>query len=273
MNYRHAFHAGNFADVVKHIALLFCIDYLQKKDGGLCILDAHSGAGRYNLMSDEAARTGEWEDGIGRLIAERGLAPELQLYLSAVKADVASGTYPGSPLLIARCLRPQDRLVANELHPATCDALVETLHPYARASVRRMDAYQFIRATIPPPERRGLVLIDPPFEQKDEFATLARQTREWMKRWETGVYLIWYPIKRHLAVDLLRNAIRDMARPETWLAEAYVRPHTEEGVLTGCGLALVNAPYTVPEQMAAALQALTPILGFVETRVVRTSSL
>jgi 23S rRNA (adenine2030-N6)-methyltransferase len=258
MNYRHAYHAGNFADVLKHVVLALCLDYLQRKDGALCVIDTHGGAGIYDLASEEAQKTGEWERGIGALEAALGGAtPDaietLTPYLNLVREDMARGTYPGSPLLIARRLRPQDRLLTAELHPPTFDALENTLSPYRNARPMHMDAYECARAHIPPKERRGLALIDPPFEEKDEFETLCRQMREWRKRWATGVYLIWYPIKQHLPVIALHDAARELGMPRTWYAETLVLPRSRADALTGCGVIVFNAPFSVPERIEALL--------------------
>lgn len=190
LNYRHVYHAGNFADVLKHIVLLLCLDYLQKKEGALCIVDAHGGAGLYDLASEEATKTREWERGIGCLQGGTGAPSDLQLYLDAVQGDLKERRYPGSPLLTARGLRPQDSLIANELHEPAFEALRHSLAPFKNARATRMDAYECIRAHIPPKERRGLVLIDPPFEEKDEFETLARQMRQWKKLGDRRVYAL-----------------------------------------------------------------------------------
>ena len=264
MNYRHLYHAGNFADVIKHIVLLLCLDYLQKKEGPLCVVDAHGGAGLYDLRSEEAAKTGEWQRGIGR-IQHRADAPEdLQPYLEAVRADLAAGRYPGSPLLIARALRPHDRLIASELHEPTFEALRDTLAGFKSVRALRMDAYECIRAHIPPKERRGLVLIDPPFEKKDEFETLERQMRHWKKRWETGVFLVWYPIKARLPVAQLVEAARLLGLRRTWRVEALIRPRTEPDTLNGCGLIVFNAPYTVPERVEKLLPFLVDAMSLHE---------
>ena len=253
MNYRHIYHAGNFADVVKHIVLLLCLDYLQKKEGPLCVLDAHGGAGLYDLASEEAAKTREWERGIGCL-QDRTDAPEdLKLYLDAVRDDLKEGLYPGSPLLIARRMRPQDRFIANELHEPTFEALRHNLAPFKNARAMKMDAYECIRAHIPPKERRGLVLIDPPFEEKDEFETLARQMRQWKKRWEAGVFMLWYPIKAHLPVAALKDAARNLGFRRTWCVETLIAPRDQAETLNGCGVIVFNAPYTVPERVEALL--------------------
>jgi 23S rRNA (adenine2030-N6)-methyltransferase len=262
MNYRHAFHAGNFADVIKHIVLVLCLGYLQKKEGGLCLIDAHAGAGFYRLDSEDAEKTGEWHRGIGRLAPASGAPPDLKLYLDLVQADFAMQCYPGSPFLLARCLRSQDRLIASELHGPAFETLQAVLSPYKAARAMQTDAYECIRAHIPPRERRGLVLIDPPFEQKEEFQTLARQMREWKKRWAAGVYIVWYPIKAHLPVAELRAAACELALPRTWCLEAFILPRERPETLNGCGLIVFNAPYTVPERTEALLPFLKAAMGF-----------
>jgi 23S rRNA (adenine2030-N6)-methyltransferase len=261
MNYRHAYHAGNFADVIKHIVLVLCAGYLQKKVGGLCFIDAHGGAGFYRLDSEEAEKTGEWQRGIGRLTQASGAPPDLRLYLDLVQADLRADRYPGSPLLLARCLRSQDRLIASELHQPTFETLQAVLSPHKAARAMQKDAYECIRAHIPPKERRGLVLIDPPFEMKEEFQMLARQMREWSKRWATGVYILWYPLKAHLPVAELKQAARELAMPRTWCLEALILPRERPETLNGCGLIIFNAPYTVPERAEALLPYLTDAIG------------
>ncbi|MFZ0570107.1 MAG: 23S rRNA (adenine(2030)-N(6))-methyltransferase RlmJ [Rhodomicrobium sp.] len=265
MNYRHIYHAGNFADVVKHIVLALCLDYLQRKDGGLCLLDAHGGAGLYALDSEEAEKTREWEKGIGRLWGRADAPADLALYLDLVKADLEAQSYPGSPLLMARRLRGQDRLIAAELHEPTFEALQAVLKPFKNLRAMHMDAYECVRAHMPPAERRGLVLIDPPFELKDEFMTLARQMREWKKRWPTGVYLIWYPIKAHLPVAVLKDAAQALDLRRTWCVEALIWPRDRPESLNGCGVIVFNAPYTVPERVDALLPYLKVAMSLHET--------
>ena len=265
MNYRHAYHAGNFADVIKHIVLVLCLGYLQKKEGGLCLIDAHAGAGFYRLDSEEGGKTGEWQRGIGRLMHASAAPPDLQPYLDLVQADTAAQRYPGSPFIMARCLRSQDRLVASELHEPTFEALQAVLSPYKAARSLHKDAYECIRAHIPPKERRGLVLIDPPFELKEEFETLARQMREWKKRWATGVYILWYPIKAHLPVAELKEAARELSLARTWCLETLILPREQPETLNGCGLIVFNAPYTMPERTEALLPYLKDAMGLHET--------
>src|ERR1700730_3178620 len=265
MNYRHAYHAGNFADVVKHIVLVLCLDYLQKKDGPLCIIDAHGGAGLYDLGSEAAAKTGEWERGIGRLIERDRVTGDRKLYFDLIGGDLSEGRYPGSPLLISRLLRPQDRLIAAELHGETFETLRSVLSPYNNARTMQMDAYECIRAHVPPKERRGLILVDSPFEQKDEFEALARQMQAWKKRWATGVYLLWYPIKAHLPVGSLKAAARDLSLPRTWWVETLISPRNQAETLNGCGLIVFNAPYSVPERIETLLAFLKDAMNLHET--------
>jgi 23S rRNA (adenine2030-N6)-methyltransferase len=265
MNYRHVYHAGNFADVVKHIVLVLCVGYLQKKEGGLCFIDAHAGARSYRLDSEEAGKTGEWQGGIGRLVQANGAPLDLKLYLDLVQAGPGMKRYPGSPFLLARCLRSQDQLIASELHRPTFETLQAVLSPYKAARATQKDAYECIRAHIPPKERRGLVLIDPPFELKEEFQTLVRQMREWKKRWGTGVYILRYPIKAHLPVAGLKEAAGELALPRTWCLETLILPRERSETLNGCGLILFNAPYTVPERAEALLPYLKDAMGLHET--------
>ena len=265
MNYRHVYHAGNFADVLKHIVLLLCLDYLQKKEGPLCVIDAHGGAGVYDLRSEKSSKTREWERGIGRLQNCPVAPDDLELYLSLLRDDLQTGRYPGSPLLIARRLRPQDRLIANELHEPTFEVLGHNLAPFKNARAMRMDAYECIRAHIPPKERRGLVLIDPPFEKNDEFETLARQMRQWKKRWETGVFMLWYPIKAHLPVAALIDAAQSLAFRRTWRTETLILPRDHPETLNGCGVIVFNAPHTVPERVEALLPVLKGAMTLYDT--------
>ncbi len=264
MNYRHIYHAGNFADVMKHLALCLIIDHLKKKDAPFCVIDAHGGPGLYDLHSEQAQKTREWENGIGRFagILETG---DFALYQKLVMPDLAQGLYPGSPSLIARMLRPQDRMIANELHPEDMHTLIQNLRKYKNARVTHLDAYECIRANIPPTEKRGLVLIDPPFEQRDEFETLARQMKEWKKRFANGVFLLWYPIKAHLAVGSIKKAAIELGIPRTWCFETLIHPADQPDTFNGSGLILFNAPYQIPERLGALMPLLSQHMGLVET--------
>ena len=265
MNYRHIYHAGNFADVMKHLAVALIIDYLKRKDTPFCVIDAHGGIGAYNLHSEQAMKTREWEGGIGRFQGAEDLPEDFRLYYGLVEADVARNIYPGSPLLIAKMLRGQERLIANELHPGDYKTLERTVSGYPGVRVTNLDAYECIRANIPPKEKRGLVLIDPPFEKTDEFQTLGKQMEEWKKRFPTGIFMIWYPIKAHLAVDELKRAAISLGLHRTWCVETLLHPRRQEGTFNGSGLIVFNAPHRVPERFEATLPLLGEKMGLVGT--------
>lgn len=257
MNYRHIYHAGNFADVMKHLALVLILDHLKKKDAPFCVIDAHGGLGLYDLGSEQAGKTNEWQGGIGKFKhLLRGAPDDLALYCDTVCPYMDKNIYPGSPLLIAKNLRLHDRLIANELHPEDVETLRYSLRNFHNARVTQLDAYECIRANIPPEEKRGAVLIDPPFEKTDEFETLIRQMKEWKKRFATGIFMIWYPIKSHLAVDELKRAASDLAMPRTWCFETLMHARNTPESFNGSGLIVMNTPYLIPERISA----LSPLL-------------
>lgn len=261
MNYRHAFHAGNFADVVKHAMLARIVTHLRIKDAAFRIIDTHAGAGRYNLSGDEATRGGEWQDGIGR-VWQTDFAPEvaalLAPYLDVVRALNASGplsVYPGSPLLIRAWLRPQDRLIACELESGAAQALVRNLRGDARVKPIAMDGWTALMAHIPPKERRGLVLIDPSYEEAGELTRLAEAIGAAHRKWQTGMLLAWYPIKdareiagfiRALSAFPVGNALRI----------ELVRDETAADRLRGTGLIALNPPWTLENEIKVLLPAL-----------------
>jgi 23S rRNA (adenine2030-N6)-methyltransferase len=271
MNYRHAFHAGNVADVLKHIVLARILVHLGEKAAAFRVIDTHAGAGRYDLASEQATRTGEWRDGIGRLWAAelsddiRGL---LTPYLAAVAAANRGGAlrhYPGSPLLALSLMRPQDRLVACELEPGAAAALAANLRRDARARAVAIDGWTALNAYVPPKERRGLVVIDPPYEDKHEFARLADALVGAQRKWATGIYLVWYPIKDRAGPDRLAAVLRRSAgtkgsqkamRVELERASAEGR----EG-LAGAGLIIINPPWRLADELGRILPALRTVLG------------
>lgn len=244
LSYRHAFHAGNFADVHKHAAWLHGILALQRKPAPVRLFDVYAGAGRYDLRDAPARKTGEWEAGIGRLLA-RDDAPETLLpYLKAVRAfnpDAELAAYPGSPALAAAHLRERDRLVCLELHPADLPALKALFTRDARVAVHRRDAREGLPALVPPVEKRGLVLIDPPYEQAAEYADVPAAIRRAWTRWPTGSYLLWYPLlgsNAHAAMlsDLAKGDIRRLLVQELLL-------FPDAAGLRGSGLAWINPPW------------------------------
>ena len=270
MNYRHIYHAGNFADVHKHLVLVLCLDHLRKKDAPFFVLDAQGGAGFYNLKSVEAQKTREYEPGIGALMKAEFKNADVNLYLSKLREDFKKDRYPGSPLIAARMLRDQDRLLANELHKDDVKILKQTLGPRKNAKVTQDDAYQIIRASVPPQERRGLVLIDPPYEiETDEPTILIKQMQEWKKRWPTGTYILWYPVKENLPVAALHEAAAALGINRTWVCEYHDAhlpplPESDQGNrkrLRSSGLIVFNAPYQVPERVEAALAEIAPVMG------------
>src|SRR6195952_3735538 len=218
MNYRHAFHAGGFADVIKHIVLVRILTHLQEKPAPFRVIDSHAGAGLYDLTGDEARRGGEWLTGIARLMQARfseTVLPLVTPYLDIVRAfnpqrDLQA--YPGSPLIARALLRPQDRLTACEVEPKARKRLIEALRRDRQGRVVNLDGWMALPAFVPPKERRGLVLIDPSFEQKDEFERLAEGLAQAFAKWPTGGYLLWYPVKSRRATDgLARNVAATVA--------------------------------------------------------------
>ncbi len=266
MNYRHAFHAGNFADVLKHAVLCRILVYLRQKPAPFRVIDTHAGAGGYDLTGPEATRSGEWRAGIAR-VREAARASDLHAllapYLDAVAAlnpGPGLGIYPGSPLLARAFLRPQDRLIACELEPVAAGALATALRRDSRSKALQIDGWTALAAYVPPKERRGLVLIDPPFEQPGEFARLAGALATAHRKWPTGIYLLWYPIKdreetRAFEHRLARSGIGKMLRAELTLAP----PHPD-APLSATGLIVVNPPWTLPEELARILAGLQPVL-------------
>src|SRR5215212_1760866 len=250
MNYRHGYHAGNFADVLKHAALCELLRLLLSKDKKLFVLDTHAGAGGYDLSGARAARTGEAEAGIARLAAapRDGMPDVVARYLTQVTAydrkfGPAGGSlrrYPGSPRLIRTALRPGDRFIACELHPEDALALKREFAGDRAAEVRQADGYKVLKALLPPPERRGLVLIDPPFEAADEFDRLARALKQALRRFATGCYAVWYPIKDEAAVEVFKATLVGLKALSLELRLASA----PDGKLAACGLVVINPPWT-----------------------------
>ncbi|HEY1723219.1 MAG TPA: 23S rRNA (adenine(2030)-N(6))-methyltransferase RlmJ [Magnetospirillaceae bacterium] len=264
MNYRHGFHAGNFADVVKHAILTLILGHLRAKETPFCVLDTHAGIGRYDLTGEQAVRTGEAKDGVLKLIAGDTAAPELAAYIDLLR-DLNPGwpdlrLYPGSPAIVRALLRPQDRLVAVELHPEEARDLKHLFRSDKQVAVHEADAYTALKAHLPPKERRGLVLIDPPFEQPDEFRRLSHALPEAVQRFRTGVFAIWYPIKAVAPVEQFRAEIARLGRPAL-AAEFYRYPPDNAERLNGMGLAIVNPPWKLDETLERLLPVLAKALG------------
>ncbi len=259
MNYRHAFHAGNFADCVKHAALYALVDALLKKPAPFAVLDTHAGRGRYDLSSDEARRTGEWQAGIGRLleISDGPLAP----WVAAMNAAGAPATYPGSPLQIRDRLRAHDRLLACELHPEDHAALAALFRRDPQVAIHKRDAWEALRALTPFPERRGLVLIDPPFEDPGEFDRLATGLALVHQRFRAAIQAAWYPIKHRAPVRAFHTALADSDLRDVLDCQLWLREPTDADRLNGCGMVIVNPPWGFAEEAADLLAALLTRLG------------
>ncbi|HEY8564940.1 MAG TPA: 23S rRNA (adenine(2030)-N(6))-methyltransferase RlmJ [Beijerinckiaceae bacterium] len=267
MNYRHAFHAGNFADVMKHALLVRILLHLQRKDTPIRVVDTHAGIGLYDLDADEAERTGEWRDGFGRLDeplsgpAEGLLAPYRAL-VAGLRERYGASAYPGSPAILRELLRPQDRGVLVELHPEDHAALSRRYNAVHTLKVLHLDGWTALHALIPPKERRGLVLVDPPYEEPGELARLSAEFLKAVEKWPTGVYAGWYPIKDQRSADAgLGPLLRGLdGRPGLRL-ELLIDRADRPDRLNGCGLVVVNPPWTLREEAEVLLPALAERLA------------
>jgi 23S rRNA (adenine2030-N6)-methyltransferase len=267
MNYRHGYHAGNFADVVKHTVLARVVMYLKQKPRPFRVVDTHAGAGRYDLLGPEAGKTGEWRDGIGRIFDADLSAPVAELlmpYLDAVRAVNPTGelrVYPGSSVLARMLMRPDDVLVANELNDGEFERLKREFWRSKNTTVLNIDAWHAIKSLLPPKERRGVVLIDPPFEERGEFADLAVAVDEAMSRFAAGVYVIWYPLKDEAAAD--RFVAEATTRAGTEFLDvriAVCAPFPGLG-MTASGVLVLNPPYVLREELEILMPILTDLLA------------
>jgi 23S rRNA (adenine2030-N6)-methyltransferase len=263
MNYRHVYHAGNFADVVKHAVLALVVEHLKLKPAPFRVIDTHAGIGLYDLSSEPAQKTGEWREGIGRVM-EADLAPPLANllapYLGVVRQLNTDGPllrYPGSPLIARALMRDADRLIVNELHPEDQQELKALFARDRHVKVMELDAWTAVKALLPPPERRGVILIDPAFEETGELDRLVAALSEAAKRFAGGTYLLWYPIKELRPVAAFRRDVAALALPKALAIELMIRGGEDETRLNGAGLIAVNAPFT----LAASLKILLPELA------------
>jgi 23S rRNA (adenine2030-N6)-methyltransferase len=259
MNYRHAYHAGNFADVLKHVSLVLALGYLNRKDAPWFYLDTHSGRGHYPLTAGETQRAGEYRDGIARLLdaAAGAPPPSVAPYLDLVRqigiVDGQLVAYPGSPKLASACMRANDRAALCELERGETSALREEFRRDSRVAVHGRDGYEALLALIPPREKRGLVLIDPPYEQPDEFDRLYSSVTAALQRWPAGTFAVWYPIKHggdasHFVAKMKATGIRRQL-----VAELCVRPDDSPVGLNGAGMLFVNPPWQLDQQLSEAV--------------------
>jgi len=271
MNYRHIYHAGNFADAAKHAALLYCLDALKRKQTPFFALDTHAGRGIYDLQSAQARKSGEAERGVQSLLRACPGEPSLAPYFAAIGARPGRRLtrYPGSPALIAAALRPQDRAVFTELEPAEARAAEREIDSAGRMQVQLADGYAALRAHLPPAERRGLVLIDPPYENLEELSCLCRAFADAYRRWPTGLYLLWYPISSAAQRRAVHARFQSLRIPKMLLADLAVHPDDAAVGLAGSGLLIVNPPYGADEHLSRVYGAIHAALaqadrGYVE---------
>ncbi|MGH8021677.1 MAG: 23S rRNA (adenine(2030)-N(6))-methyltransferase RlmJ [Opitutaceae bacterium] len=269
MNYRHTFHAGNFGDASKHALLVPLVRAMQRKPKGFVFVDTHAGIGGYDLSTAPAGRTLEFESGIGRLWRAKETPDVLREFLDLVRRynearGAASGElrcYPGSPRIVEALLRPQDRLALSELHPEDFEVLRAAFRGKPGVSVQRIDAYSAIRAFLPPPERRALILIDPPYEDANEVSRLHAGLEAGLRRLPAGTFAIWFPIKDRSASEAFKAVLQTLPLPPTLSAELTVRPDKTAGRLNGSGLLIVNPPWQIERELEAVLSALLPLLA------------
>jgi 23S rRNA (adenine2030-N6)-methyltransferase len=266
MNYRHAFHAGNFADVFKHTILLGLIEALKAKQTPFCYMDTHSGRGRYELSGAEATRTGEASDGVQRLLGSVRVPTLVHIYVNLVRAFNSGSNelvhYPGSPMLASLVMREQDRGILCELQPDEAEALKVVFRGDTRFAVHERNGYSAMNALLPPKERRGLILIDPPFEaQDDEFRIIEKALADAQRRWPTGMYAIWYPIKLRQHVQPFHRWLAHSGFGKVLAAELLLHPDNSALRLNGCGMAIINPPWKFERQLEELLPALQTLLA------------
>ena len=264
LSYRHSFHAGNHADVLKHIVLMLILENLKLKDKGFYYLDTHAGVGRYQLSSDEAEKTGEYKEGIGRLWERTDLPEEISRYVDLIKhlnfGAKALRYYAGSPLIAAQLLRPQDRALLTELHPRDFPLLRNNFKEFKNVSVKCDNGFQQLKATLPPKERRGLVLIDPPYELKEDYDLVVKAAEEGYKRFATGTYAIWYPVVLRQQTKRIFKGLQASGIRKILKIELTVRPDSDQHGMTASGMAVINPPWTLENQMKAILPYLVKTL-------------
>jgi 23S rRNA (adenine2030-N6)-methyltransferase len=270
MNYRHAFHAGNFGDVLKHVVLLELLDALHRKPNPVHLIDTHAGIGLYDLAADEAQRSGEYRFGIGAVLSDPNAAKILPRYWDVLKRlnpDLKPGgsglrRYPGSPWLLQDSVRAGDRVSLCELHPQDAETLKHNIGRDPAISIHHRNGFEALKALTPPTPRRGLALIDPAFELKDEFDTLTKAVLLAHQRWATGQLVVWYPIKDQKSIDRWKAALAKQLKAETLCLELTVRPAKDDRQMNGSGLLVINPPWQLKETLA-------PMLEFLKSRLAR----
>jgi 23S rRNA (adenine2030-N6)-methyltransferase len=268
LSYRHAFHAGNHADVLKHTVLMQLLNYLTQKEKPLRVIDTHAGAGGYLLSSEQARKNREFDTGIAALWQRSDAPPAVADYLALVRsfaenADTRTSPrfYPGSPMLAQRLLREQDRLFLHELHPTDHRLLSETLGQDKRISISDSDGLKGVRALLPPPDRRGLVLIDPSYEIKNDYRLVVDALSAAHRRFATGTFALWYPVVHRVRIDELENSLIKSGIRRIQLFELGVMPDNHDSGMTASGMIVINPPWTLWQSMASCLPYLAECLG------------
>jgi 23S rRNA (adenine2030-N6)-methyltransferase len=259
MNYRHIYHAGNFADVFKHWILTLILDKLCVKDAPFCLLDTHAALGFYDLQHAHAQKTQEYKSGIARVL-EHSPTPAFRSYVDIVnKYQHDHNAYPGSGAIMHEYLRDNDRLILNELHPEDYQALIDNFKGDKRVKIMQQDAYVCIKALLPPKERRGLILIDPPFEKTDELVKIITSIKDGLQRFATGIYAVWYPIKDRKQIA---KFYRDLATLDL-KNSLGIELHANDSILDqlhSCGMIIINSPWKLREELEANLPILIKYL-------------
>ncbi|WP_269525700.1 23S rRNA (adenine(2030)-N(6))-methyltransferase RlmJ [Coraliomargarita parva] len=264
LSYRHSFHAGNFADVLKHLILAECLEYLKRKDKPFAYYDTHAGPGRYVLDSGFAQKNKEYETGIGCLWEREDLPECLRRYRELVRAFNPDSTlrhYPGSPAIAQAVLRPADRLRLCELHPADHALLAEEFGCDRRVGVEKADGFERVLKQLPPSERRGLILIDPPYELKEDYQRVLSFLETAHRKFAQGLYLLWYPVVERARIEQLQQSLAQSGIRNIQCYELGIRPDTEGRGMTSSGMIVINPPWTLMETMAPALPYLSELLG------------
>lgn len=269
LSYRHAFHAGNFADVLKHSVLTLVLEYMTRKEKGFYYIDSHSGAGMYQLADEYAQKTGEYKDGIAKLIEQQDLPEALELYIDLVKdlnrEEDELSFYPGSPGIARQFTRRQDSAHLFELHPTDIEHLKEYSQRWNKSHVKKSDGYQGVLGLVPPPNRRGVVLIDPPYELKEDYLKAVRTIVNAYKKFATGTYILWYPVVKRELVEQMQNAFTKSDVRNVVQVEYCQKADTTEYGMTGTGLFIVNPPWQLSQQLEEILPYLKAKLGDKET--------
>lgn len=268
LSYRHSFHAGNHADVLKHIVQSLILNSLQQKEKPFVYHDTHSGVGRYDLTHEWSEKTGEYKQGIARVWQQDHIPAELDSYLDAIRQLNQGETlryYPGSPRVARAHLREQDRMVLTELHPSDYPLLEQEFHRDRQVSIYKEDGFARLKASLPPQERRGFVLIDPPYELAKEYRDVVRAIAQSYKRWATGIYAIWYPVVNRCDIDDMLEGLQGLEIRKILQIELGVAPDTNERGMTASGMIVINPPWTLESQMQTILpflkQAIAPATG------------